>query len=314
MRHLRPYTGGVFALELDEGNRAVPIGFVTAIDGGHPKSDPVSSLVGHSWLVEKFPGKPKYDDITLTIGMSSSPAMWKWIKASITNRPERRSGAIVVYDMKRRERQRRTFRDALIAEVGFPALDASSKSSATLTVKISPESIEFVEPHHGHAGNPTWGQDELAKQKMWLTSNFRFSLDRFKGDPTLRNAKIEAFTVKQNIITNNIGLRLESQKEVGRLEMPTIQVSFPMADMKLWAEWYKKSIAEGEFPDEMTNGAISYLSSDGDELMRLELSQVGLSALELEKLEAHKEGVAKVKATLTVETLALQGADGTVGR
>jgi hypothetical protein len=45
----------------------------------------------------------------------------------------------VVADFDLRVRQRREFTNALITEVGFPALDAASKDAAHLTVRIKPE-------------------------------------------------------------------------------------------------------------------------------------------------------------------------------
>src|SRR5690242_8726516 len=105
----RPFTGGQFALELD-GN---PVGFLSSIDGGHFKSDEVKYQSGHGkhlGVVTKYPGKPKYEDITFTVGMANSPSFWDWVKATVDKKmPERRNGAIVVYDYKHRERQRRTF-------------------------------------------------------------------------------------------------------------------------------------------------------------------------------------------------------------
>ena len=69
-----------------------------------------------------------------------------------------------------------------------------------------------------HRGGVSYSQNELVKQKLWLTSNFNFSLDKFKGDPMLKNTKIEAFTVKQSIMSNPIGRMLETHKYGGSVE------------------------------------------------------------------------------------------------
>src|SRR3989442_15037447 len=120
-RHLRPFTGGQFALELEENGQNIAVGYVVGIDGGSFKSEEVKWMVGYdNYVAGKFPGKPKVEDITLTLGMANSPSFWDWVKASLDNQPTRRSGAIVAYDFKRRERQRRTFQRALISEIGFP--------------------------------------------------------------------------------------------------------------------------------------------------------------------------------------------------
>src|SRR6266849_6182135 len=114
MPRLRPYTGGLFSLELD----GTPVGGVISIDGGQFKSEPVKWSTGRNFVTHYFPGKPKYEDVTVTMGMATSADFWDWIKASLGNKPKRKSGALVVYDLKGRERQRRTFADALITEIG----------------------------------------------------------------------------------------------------------------------------------------------------------------------------------------------------
>jgi phage tail-like protein len=309
---LRPFTGGQFALELD-GN---PVGFLNSIDGGHFKSDEVKYQAGiaeYLNVVTKYPGKPKFEDISFTVGMATSPSFWDWVKSTVDKKlPERRNGAIVVYDFKHRERQRRTFFNALISEIGFPALDATAKSTATMTIKISPERIKFEEGDGSSRGQVSYGQNELKKQKLWLTSNFVFGLDRFKGDESLRHAKIEAFSIKQAILNNPIGRMLETHKYGGGVETPGLQVSFPQSQAKPWMDWYDKSVRHGNYIGELTNGSISYYASDGTTLlMTLNLYNVGLTSLEFEKLEAHKEGIAKIKASLYVEAMELKTGDGT---
>lgn len=307
MPRLRPYTGGLFSLELDGSN----VGFVNSIDGGHFKSDPVKWSVGRNFLTHYFPGKPKYEDVTVVMGMSTSEDFWDWIKASLDNDPIRKSGALVAYDLKGRERQRRTFSNALLTEIGFPALDGSSKSAATMTIKFSPETLTWDEPNTGNKLRPGWAKNEIPKQKLWLASNFNFSLDKFQGDASLRHAKIEALTIKQAVLANPMGNQLETNKEPGRPELPMIQVSFPQADMEGWMDWYESAVVQGNYPDELTTGQLQFMASDGaTELLTLDFDRVGLVSLELDKLEAHKEGIARCKATLYTTKIELTAGKG----
>jgi hypothetical protein len=306
----KAYSGGRFALELEDGSgQAVSIGFVTGIDGGHFKSDPVKSQVGADGVMRAYGGKPKFEDITLTIGMATAQNIWDWIQASLDNNPERRSGAIVGYDQRNKERNRREFYDALITEVGFPAMDGSSKASATMTLKISPEVVKWIDGDESSL-SASWAQDELKKQKMWLTSNFRFSLDKFNGDPSLRNAKVDAFTVKQGIMTSPVGNSLVTFKEPGKIELPTLSINFATAHVDAWMQWWDATINGNTI--ETTNGALSYYASDGEntELMRIEFSEVTLLSVEFEKFEGMKEGISRVKATLHFQDMQLVSGDG----
>ncbi len=306
----KAYTGGRFAFEFDDRQSS---GFVVGIDGGQFKSDPVTYARGSDFYVSKFAGRAKFDEITINVGAAMSPTFWKWVAASLAGRPERRNGAVVGYDFDFCERSRRSFFNGLISEIGFPALDAASKNAATLSIKIAPEWIEWKKGD-GHKLQGGQAKDQMEKQKRWLTSNFRFTLDRFKGSDTLRNCKIEAFTVKQAIIDNPVGSEKLARKAVGRLELPQIVVSFPEAQVDQWMKWYDTAVREGDRKDQYTSGVITYLASDQrTELMRIELKGVSLVSVELDKYEAHKEGIALAKATLNVEELALQAEDfGTV--
>lgn len=303
------YSGGRFTLELDQKKA---VGFVASIDGGHFKAEGVPSQVGADMVTTRYPGRPKFEDITITCGMAMSPSFWKWVQATLDGKPERRSGALVGYDFNSKERSRRTFREALISEVGFPALDGGSKSSALMTIKISPEQVEYA-TGDGSTLQYSQSQDEQAKQKRWLVSNFTFALDsKIVGE--MRSVKIDAFTVKQNVISNPVGSDRITRKEPGRVEMPSLQLSILESQLADWWKWYDQAVVKGN-PEDVT-GHITYFASDGQgasrtELMRLDLSGVGLTSLEIDKYEAHKEGIARAKAVLYVEGITLKPGQGT---
>ncbi len=307
--HRKTYTGGRFAFELDDRNSA---GFVTSIDGGAFKADAIQYQQGADQYVSKYTGRAKFDDITVTVGAAMSPAFWSWVSSSLDRKPQRRNGALVGYDFDFKERSRRSFFSALIAEVGFPGCDASSKSSSVLTIKITPERIDYKKGD-GHSFSGSQAQDQMTKQKRWVSSNFKFSLDRFPDPNAMRSVKVEPFTVKQNIIDNPVGVEKHSRKEAGRLELPPLVVTFPEFQMQEWMDWWDESVKQGDRKQQYTTGVLTYLASDmNSELMHVEFSGVSLASVELDKSEAHKEGIATAKATLSIEGLTLKTGDGTV--
>jgi T4-like virus tail tube protein gp19 len=309
-QRMKPYTGGSFALELDQKHSSV--GWLTSIDGGHFKTASVDSQVGANAYVMKYAGKPTYDDVSFGCGAAMTGSFWAWVQSSLDRKPQRRDGALVAYDFDQKERSRRTFKGALISEIGFPALDASSKTAALLSVKISPEHIGFEEGD-GSSMSAQANNNEIPKQKRWQSSNFSVAFERFQGDDSLRNCKVEAFTIKQNIIVNNVGFEREARKEAGRLDLPQIVVTFPESMAKGWFQWFDKANRLGDHMDQFTTGHIRYLSSDNrTELMRMDLDHVSLLSIEIDKLEAQREGIAMVKATLNVEGMKLVRGSGIV--
>ncbi len=304
----KPYTSGRFMLELENNGQNVPVGFITSIDGGHFKSEPVKYLDGTSLRPTLFPGKPKYDDITIQMGIAVAPAFWDWVKATLNGKHERRSGAIVGYDFNNKEVSRRTFTNAIMAELQLPALDAAAKNAALITVKMSPETLTFKKGD-GSSLKLDYAQGEIGKQKQWVTSNFRLTIDKFKGN-SMRFTKIEGITIKQNVINNAIGTQLESLKEFGRLEVPNLVVTFPEAYAPDWWDWYQDTVVNGNHGN-ATTAEIAYLSYNlADTLMTLNMDGVQLLSIETEKYEASKEQISKVKATLTVEAMDLKKGAG----
>jgi hypothetical protein len=304
----RGYISNRFALEFDDKK---PAGFVSAIDGAHFKSTPVKTMVGNSNNVSIYGGKPTYDEFTITVGMAMSAGFWSWVKASIDNKPERRNGALVGYDFDNCERSRRTFHGALISAVKFPKLDPSASTPGTIDVTISPEKLEHKEGDKSKlAANA--GQAQSPKQKRWQTANFRLELDRFKGDESLKTVSVEGFTVKQNIIPQNIGYELESRKAIGRLELPQIQVSIHENRASEWFKWYDLAVVKGNRRGQTTTGVLTYYATDKSELMRIEFAGVSLANLDVEKYEAKQTGIANITATLNVEEMKLVAGAGNV--
>jgi phage tail-like protein len=307
------YIGGRFTLELDDKK---PVGFVTTIDGGHYKSDMIQSPIGGrpgqeggDFYVQKYPGKPKHEDVTVTTGMAMSPQFWKWIESTVANKPQRRDGALVTYDFDNKERLRRTFSRALISEVTFPACDAASKNGQLLTVKFSPEKIDYAEGDKSTL-KMDQGLNETAKVKKWIQSAFRFGVDKIGDEKAFNQAKIEAFTIKQNVIQNPNGKELLTRKEPGKVELPTLQVTVPESQGKAWFEWFDKTSSNGNH--ETSPAHLTYLSPNGDkELLRIEFRGVGLLSIDFDKLEAGREGVQRIKATLFIEGISIKPGEGT---
>src|SRR5687768_9401445 len=131
----RTYGAGRHAIELD----GVNAGWLFSADGGHATSDVVTEKVGADRLVHKHLAGVKYEDFTLQCGVGMSKAFYTWMKDSFDRKYSRKNGAIIMADYDYKERSRQSFTNALITEIGFPALDAASKDAAKMTLKFSPE-------------------------------------------------------------------------------------------------------------------------------------------------------------------------------
>ena len=83
----------------------------------------------------------------------------------------RRSGVLRVLDFDSKERELVEFTDALVTEIGFPALDAASRDAFELTVRLSADTIRRG------AGSGASALGSAGTKKRALVSNFSVSLD-----------------------------------------------------------------------------------------------------------------------------------------
>ena len=252
--------------------------------------------VGPERFPKKHIGTVKYEEFTLGIDLGSSSDVYTWISDSWKGQAKPREGAIVETDARLDAKARREFHGALITETTIPVLDAASKAPAELTLRIAPELITRVKAS-GPARAP-----KAAKQKQWLSSNFRLEL----GDlETKTVSKIDAFTVKQSVSADDVGAVRLAQREPGTPEFPNLRVTFGQASVQPWSDWFDDFVVKGNNGDDREkSGAIVFLdATQKQELGRIELRNVGIYAL---RRQPSTEQVARLTAELYVESMELK--------
>lgn len=306
-KNQRAFFSGRFVLELGEGKGGA-VDLVYSVDGGHFKSEAIGEKVGAEGLETRYPGRQKFEDITLQVGTAMSPQFWDWIKASIDNNYKRMNGAVVAYDFDGKERSRRSFYDALISEIQFPTLDAKAKQPAFITVKIAPETMKWEKGSGADAppSNPI-------KQKLWVPANFKFRIDGLSEESMRWVQKVDALTIKQNIILNPIGKEKFVRKEVGRIEYPSLSFYLPETYGEPFLTYWKDFVGEGNHThDAEHNGSIEYLSSDlAKTLMTLQFESIGITAVNYDKHEAGTENIRMYKIDCYMESMTLKPGEGT---
>src|SRR5262245_60977169 len=199
----RSYVAGNFQLVLDD----VKTGFLKSVEGGVPAAEVISEPQGSSPYFKKHLGPVVYDQFALRFGLSMANEVYDWINASWTGNYVRKNGAVVTTDQKLTAVSQREFFNALITETTIPALDGSSKEPAYLTIKFAPEYTRITRASGKVAG-------VTSKQKVWLPSNFKVTID---GLDCTRVRSVESFTVKQSVVTDDIGDARDYEKEPGKL-------------------------------------------------------------------------------------------------
>ncbi|HVP62174.1 MAG TPA: phage tail protein [Myxococcaceae bacterium] len=288
-----------FGLELD-GSFA---GWVQSTEGGNAVADVVTEKVGADGFVKKHLAGVKYEDITINCGAGMSKAFYQWIQDTLTLKATRKNGAVIESDYNARELTRLEFSNALISEVDLPALDATSRATAKMTVKFSPEFIRSKK------GNGVAIKFEIAADK-WRTSDFKLKIDGL-DDATSRALKIEAITIKQKVVENAVGEQRDYQKQPAGVDFSDVAVTVADSHAQSFYDWGQDFIVQGNNGDDKERGGtLDYLDSRLRPLFTLTFSHLGVFRVAPVNSNA-AEKYRTIKAEMYCERIAFGASGGT---
>jgi phage tail-like protein len=296
----RGYVASKFGFELDgEGN----VGFLKDVEGGGIKTDVVDYKQGRLQDVWRQIGRLKYEDVSFKVGMGMSKAFYAWVTDFFDRKLVRKNGAIVTADFNYQERARRSFTEALISEIGLPTLEGTGKEPAFLTVKMVPEAMTYETIPEGPKLLPGAKQSSA---KQWHTANFAFWIDGYE-DAFKRVMKIDALTIKQQILEYPSGHRRAPIRVPGRLEYPNITAYIPAVDAHKLVEQANKRVLTYEAPPQggMT-GALTLMNPKMETLCTISLSGVDIVSAEPQKSESSGETISMVKVMVQCEKMSFE--------
>ena len=213
-----PTGATAFALELDGAAAGLP----RSAAGGDAVAEVVVEPAGPDGIQRKHLGAVRYTDIVLTCGTDMEKPFWSWLADTMAGKSSPRDGALRMLDFDRKERELATFTNAVVTEIGFPALDAASKDAFLLTVRIAAESVE----RKRGSGASEAGTVKGGKQA--LVSNFRVSLDGLNLDSV---ARVGPLTLRR---------RLAEEAEI-----PDLELTLSEAGSESIVDWHRTFVIDG---------------------------------------------------------------------
>ncbi|MGE0551144.1 MAG: phage tail protein [Kofleriaceae bacterium] len=296
----RAYAAAHFALVLDDQRT---VGLFRSIEGGGVKADVMQYQYGANHERWRLVGKPKFEDIKAQVGMAMSEPFYKWIEKFFSGVAERKSGAIIATDFYYVERARREFSQALIRELTFPKLDSSDKSAAYMTIAFAVEGIVFKRGD----GAKLQQAEGMTTQKLWKVCNFRFVLDGLER-ACKRVTKIDAFTIKQNIIDYHGGGFRAPIKTPGAIEFPNLSFYVPEADAQPFFDLVKQRVVDGKARGHGAKraGSIEIFDNDARQttLFTVTFTEADIVSVAPDKSDAGSEEIKQVKVELSTERMA----------
>ena len=289
----RSVSAGHFLLELE----GVNCGFAKSVEGGDISAEVVIERAQPGTSAKKHIANVTFEPFALGVDLGMHQDVYDWIADSWAGKASPRGGAVVEVDQRFDERARREFEHALITETSFAALDAAAKTPWQLTVKFAPEHTKTQK------GGGSVRAGASTKQKQFVASNFRFELD---GLETKQVTKIDAFTVKQSVLADPVGMHRDFQRTPGPVEFPNLRVTIAETAAQTWTDWFDDFVVKGNSGDDREkHGAIVFLDPTlKRELARIELEHVGIFALRRTPAPAGDQ-VRKFSVELYVESMKL---------
>ncbi len=293
----RAYPPGKYALALD----GVVSGWIQSADGGNARADVVTEGPGQTFFAKKHIGQLKYEPIVVEFGAGMGKGFYDWVRASLNMNYQRKNGAIIAADYELKEKTHMDFFNALITEVAFPALDAASKDTAHLTVKLAPEYTRMAKG--SGAAVPV---DKASQQKIFTPKNFRLKILNLE-QACARVNRIEALTIKQKTVESAIGDARDYQKEPGKLEFPNLVFTLPEADAGPFYAWYEDFVLKGNNADQLERpGVLELLAADQTVLFTLTFYNLGIFNFAPMKEDVGEDAIRRVKIEMYCERIDFQ--------
>ena len=271
---------GLFMLTLD----GVNVGIVKSPAGGGATAEVISEPAGPSFFSKKHIAAPKYDDMTTQVGLSLNKALYDWITACWKGNFLSKNGSILACDSNFNILSQRDFFNALLTEVTIPAMDASSKDAAYMTLKFSPEYTRYKKSSGKVTGIPD------SRQKLWLPSNFRLNIPSLDCQ---RVSKIEAFTIRRT---------------AANISFPNLKISLAESTAQTWVDWHDAFVIKGNSGDaNEKTGSLVFLAPDlGTPFGSINFYNLGIFRLSLDRSDVTPDQVQHVTAELYCERMEFQ--------
>ena len=280
-------------LTLEIGGESTVLNRVT---GGEIQNGEQSPSTYGEFRVKKHIGNVKYNDFALRLSLPLAPSAAAWISDFFAGRAPRRSGSVVECTKNGFSTcTTREFNDALITEVGIPACDGSSKEPAYLTLKFAPEYTRKVRP----SGKSSTAS--AASAKAFVPSNFQFAI---AGLDTSKVNKVDALTVKQTAVTDDIGDGREYTKEPGKLEFPSLKITMSEEYAPDFSSWYKDFVIDGNNDAQKhKTGSLVFLTPTRSSVLAINFSGLGIFKISAAARKNNEDAIASATVEMYAETI-----------
>ncbi|MFO0632665.1 MAG: hypothetical protein U0168_07445 [Nannocystaceae bacterium] len=266
-----------------------PVGVVDDLDFPFASSQVVVEPSGPGAYGAKHLSTLHYDDVRFSVGARPPKALLEWIRGTLQMNDARKNGGFTTGEVQHE------FFNALLTEIGFPALDAGSKNAASLTLAATPEYART--------------QRAASKAKVndapmpLSTRVFTLTID---GIATAKVVKIDAFTIKQVLQQDAIGDARDYLVEPAKLEFPDLSIYMRPEDSDDFMAWHQDFVVQGNCgSDREKAGRLDLFDASGKPALSLQLFNVGI--FRVDDVGVGSERLRRIDSTSSAWTSASPG-------
>lgn len=300
---MRSFRTGNFGVELDMfGGQTA---WIKSVSGGHVRAEVARQRASNDEVTIRRVQNVIVEPIVFEQSVGAATPLYTWIQESWKRNFSRCNGVIFHANARFEVEYEHIFLRALITEVTFPAFDAKAKEPAYLTIEIQPEEV-FIKRQKKPI--PLFGFKESAQPKAWNFSHFRLRLFNAGDEIDCSGVqRIESFKLRQRTTETGAGARRFSEREPTGLDFPELQLTVPLGMAEDFFNWYEKFLMVGEDQIRAEKQGLLEVLDPGYEhsLLTFALDKVGMESLEIEKNDAHADGLQMCKVTLYVGSMDL---------
>jgi hypothetical protein len=276
-------------LELDGAGA----GWLDSTAGGLATGEVVFEPPGPDHIARKHIAGVKYESITLSCGAAMSKTFYNWIKGVLAHIYTRLDGAVITVNADGKDISRIDFYNGLITEIGFPALDGSSKDACYFTVKIAPVYTRRFKPVGTGGVRP-------APEQKWFAADFRLQIS---GLDCTHVSKVEAPVLTARMSQVPFG----EVSQPAFLEIPDLVVTLDEDHADSFYDWHKSFVIDGNNGnDQEKSGTLDFLTPDRNKaLFTLAFNGLGIYSLKSVPLGIGTEAVRQVQVQMYCDNTSL---------
>jgi hypothetical protein len=243
-----------FYLQLDRDI----VGRVLAYSGGSLKADVTEIDPAGSGFKVRHLKSIRYEDVQLTCTAGMSSWLYDWVNQAMQLSFVRKTVTLIVTDLSDRPLQQLEMQNAFISGLTLPALDASSRNSASMELVISPDRTTTSK-----AGSSAAALSAYSALKPWSVADFRFTIYGLEKE-CAKVTSVGPLHFGVTVAEDSIGDARFTERIPGKADVSNLSITVASEAAEGFHKWFE-SFAIKDNASDVKSGQLDYMAPGGSQ-------------------------------------------------